>query len=80
MPKAADAEGANAGSAGGRASASTSAEDRCKECGGAGICQHQRRRSRCKECCQDADESMPAGLEELGEGVDCAGVKVQRTP
>ena len=22
----------------------------CKECGGAGICQHQRRRDRCKEC------------------------------
>ena len=22
----------------------------CKECGGASICQHQRRRSRCKEC------------------------------
>ena len=28
------------------------------------------------ECCQEADESMPAGLEELGEG----GVDGQPTP
>ena len=40
----------------------------CKECGGAGICPHQRRRSQCKECREEADESMPDGLEELGEG------------
>jgi len=38
---------------------------RCKECGGAGICPHQRQRSRCKECREEADESMPDGLEEL---------------
>ena len=37
----------------------------CKECGGSGICQHQRRRSTCKECREEADESMPDGLEEL---------------
>ena len=37
----------------------------CKECGGAGICPHQRIRSRCKECREEADESMPDGLEEL---------------
>jgi hypothetical protein len=37
----------------------------CKECGGASICPHQRIRSRCKECREDADESMPDGLEEL---------------
>jgi len=37
----------------------------CWECGGPSICQHQRRRSRCKQCRADADESMPAGLEEL---------------
>jgi hypothetical protein len=53
---------------------------RCKECGGGSICQHQRQRSRCKECCQEADELMPAGLEELGEGVDGAGVDGERTP
>ena len=39
----------------------------CKECGGAGICQHQRQRSKCKECRDEADKSMPAGLEELEE-------------
>ena len=37
----------------------------CKECGGASICQHQRIRSRCKECREEADGSMPDGLEEL---------------
>ena len=37
----------------------------CKECGGASICQHQRIRRRCKECREEADESMPDGLEEL---------------
>ena len=37
----------------------------CKECGGAGLCQHQRIRSRCKECREEADESIPDGLEEL---------------
>ena len=52
----------------------------CKECGGAGICPHQCRMSACKECGQEADESMPARLEELGEGVDGAGVDGQRTP
>ena len=31
------------------------------------------------ECCQEADESMPAGLEELGEGVDGAGVDSPRS-
>ena len=36
----------------------------CKECGGASICPHQRRRSTCKECREEADKSMPAGLEE----------------
>ena len=40
---------------------------KCKECGGASICPHQRRRSKCKECRAEADESMPAALEELGE-------------
>ena len=39
----------------------------CKECGGASICPHQRQRSRCKECREEADKSMPAGLEELEE-------------
>ena len=39
----------------------------CKECGGASICQHQRQRSRCKECREEADNSMPTGLEELEE-------------
>ena len=38
---------------------------RCKECGGASICPHQRIRSRCKECREEADGSMPDGLEEL---------------
>ena len=28
-------------------------------------CPHQRRRSECKECRTEADESMPDGLEEL---------------
>ena len=37
----------------------------CKECGGASICLHQRQRSKCKDCHEEADESMPAGLEEL---------------
>ena len=41
---------------------------KCKECGGASICPHQRIRSKCKDCREEADESMPAGLEEL-EGV-----------
>jgi len=36
-----------------------------EECGGGSICQHQRRRSTCKECREEADESMPDGLEEL---------------
>ena len=40
---------------------------RCRECGGASICPHQRIRSRCKECHEEADKSMPAGLEELEE-------------
>ena len=40
---------------------------KCKECGGASICPHQRRRSTCKECREEADTSMPAGLEELVE-------------
>ena len=39
----------------------------CKECGGASICLHQRIKSRCKECREEADTSMPAGLEELVE-------------
>ena len=43
------------------------------ECGGASICKHQRRRSTCKECRAEADESMPAGLEELGEDARGAG-------
>jgi hypothetical protein len=37
---------------------------RCKECGGASICQHHLQRSKCKECQDEADTSMPAGLEE----------------
>ncbi len=45
----------------------------CKECGEASICQHQRRRSACKEFRAEADESMPAGLEELGEDARGAG-------
>ena len=40
---------------------------KCKECGGASICPHQRRRSTCKECREEADKSMPAGLEEIEE-------------
>ena len=43
---------------------------RCKECEGSSICPHQRIKSRCQECRQEADESMPAGLEEL-EGASC---------
>ena len=31
------------------------------------ICPHQRIRSRCKECREEADESMPDGLEEEEE-------------
>jgi hypothetical protein len=46
---------------------------RCKECGGASICQHQRIRSRCKECREEADTSMPAGLEELAGPAHAAG-------
>ena len=38
---------------------------RCKECGGSSICEHQRVRSKCKECRAAADDSVPAGLEEL---------------
>ena len=38
---------------------------RCKDCGGGSICEHQRIRSTCRECRAAADESMPAGLEEL---------------
>ena len=45
----------------------------CKECGGASICQHQRIRSRCKECREEADTSMPAGLEELAGPAHAAG-------
>ena len=41
--------------------------NRCTECGGGGLCEHQRERSKCKACREDADESMPDGLEELGE-------------
>jgi len=48
---------------------------RCKECGGGGICQHQRRRSQCKECRDEADTSMPAGLEELAGAAHAAGSK-----
>jgi hypothetical protein len=45
------AEGAHARSAGGRTSASTSASGaHARSAGGASICQHQRERSRCKEC------------------------------
>ena len=44
-----------------------------KECGGASICQHQRIRSRCKECREEADTSMPAGLEELAGPAHAAG-------
>jgi hypothetical protein len=54
----------------------------CKECGGSGICPHQRRRSQCKECREEADESMPDGLEELGEGTHraAAGRGEQHVP
>ena len=45
----------------------------CKECGGASICQHQRIRSLCKECHEEADTSMPAGLEELAGAAHAAG-------
>ena len=41
----------------------------CKECGGSSICPHQRIRSKCKECRAEADELIPDGLEELGQGV-----------
>ena len=40
---------------------------KCKECGGTSICPHQRIKSRCKMCREEADTSMPAGLEELEE-------------
>ena len=60
------AEGSNARSAGGRASARTSAKGaNARSAGVAGICQHQRIRSKCKECREEEDTSMPAGLEEL---------------
>ena len=45
----------------------------CKECRGAGICPHQRIRSTCKECREEADTSMPAGLEELAGAEYAAG-------
>ena len=45
----------------------------CKDYGDAGICQHQRIRSRCKECREEADTSMPAGLEELAGPAHAAG-------
>ena len=47
------------------------------------FCQHQRISSKCKECRQKADESMPDGLEELGEdahGVGGAGADGQHAP
>ena len=44
-----------------------------QECGGASICPHQRQRSRCKECREEADTSMPAGLEELAGAAHAAG-------
>ena len=37
------------------------------------ICQHQRIRSTCKECREEADTSMPAGLEELAGPAHAAG-------
>jgi hypothetical protein len=40
---------------------------------GVGICPHQRRRIRCKECREEADTSMPAGLEELAGPAHAAG-------
>ena len=48
-------------------------KSRCKECGGGSICQHQSRRSTCKECIDEADKSMPAGLEELAGAAPAAG-------
>ena len=60
--------GATAGSARGQASASTSAGGAAaRSAGGGGLCEHQRERSKCKACREDADEAMPDGLEELGE-------------
>jgi hypothetical protein len=44
----------------------------CKMCGGA-ICPHQRIRSLCKECREEADTSMPSGLEELAGPAHASG-------
>ena len=40
---------------------------RCKECGGGSICEHKRRRSQCKRCQADKDDSMPPDLEVIGD-------------
>ena len=50
--------GATAGSARGQASASTSAGGAsARSAGGGGLCEHQRERSKCKACREDADEA-----------------------
>jgi len=40
---------------------------------GVSICQHQRRRSACKDCRAEADTSMPAGLEERAGATHATG-------
>ena len=49
---------------------------------GSVICQHQRRRSTCKECRKKSDEVMSDGLEELVEGTyrAAAGPKLWAPP
>ena len=49
---------------------------------GSVICQHQRRRSTCKECRKESDEVMSDGLEELVEGTyrAAAGPKLWAPP
>ena len=49
---------------------------------GSVICQHQRRRSTCKECRKESDEVMSDGLEELVEGTyrTAAGPKLWSPP
>ena len=49
---------------------------------GSVICQHQRRRSTCKECRKESDEVMSDGLEELVEGTyrTAAGPKLWAPP
>ena len=63
---AATSAGADAvGGGGGAAAEEGSEHERASVRGWEGICQHNRRRSTCKTCRADKDESMPPDLEEL---------------